>query len=286
MDRRRRPSRARRDSAARTPRALDPNRRRLRRDDATTPSDQLPSPARRRQRGTASPATRRRRQSPSRRQRRRQHRHRRRRSTRTAPYSGWGTSRHGDIQATVVIEGGRIASAVITQCLTRYSCSWVATCRAGRHAPEPRSRLRLGRHAEHQRLLLRGRRGARQGEVTAAISRTVPLMGTLVSIEVVGRDPAIRDAERARQSSARSSGSAKSKSAAAGSIRRANCDCSPTRTASRSSRATCSSRPSSSRSRSRKIRTARSIRRSAAHGSARIRSRLSHRPRQRPPDMH
>ena len=41
-------------------------------------------------------------------------------------YTGWGTSRHGDIEATVVIEGGKIASAVISQCLTRYSCSWVA----------------------------------------------------------------------------------------------------------------------------------------------------------------
>ena len=41
-------------------------------------------------------------------------------------FSGWGTSRHGDIQATVVIEGGRIASAVISQCLTRYSCSWIS----------------------------------------------------------------------------------------------------------------------------------------------------------------
>jgi len=38
-------------------------------------------------------------------------------------YTGWGTSRHGDIEAAVVIEGGRITSAVITQCLTRYSCS-------------------------------------------------------------------------------------------------------------------------------------------------------------------
>ena len=37
-------------------------------------------------------------------------------------YDGWGTCRHGDIQATVVIEAGRIASATITQCLTRYSC--------------------------------------------------------------------------------------------------------------------------------------------------------------------
>jgi uncharacterized protein with FMN-binding domain len=41
-------------------------------------------------------------------------------------FSGWGTSRHGDIEATVVIEGGRITSATITQCLTRYSCQWIA----------------------------------------------------------------------------------------------------------------------------------------------------------------
>lgn len=41
-------------------------------------------------------------------------------------YSGWGSSRHGDIQAEVVISQGRIASARIQQCLTRYSCSWIA----------------------------------------------------------------------------------------------------------------------------------------------------------------
>jgi len=41
-------------------------------------------------------------------------------------FSGWGTSRHGDIEATVIIENGKIASAVISQCLTRYSCSWVS----------------------------------------------------------------------------------------------------------------------------------------------------------------
>jgi uncharacterized protein with FMN-binding domain len=38
-------------------------------------------------------------------------------------YYGWGTSRHGDIQAEVMIEGGRIASATISQCRTRYPCS-------------------------------------------------------------------------------------------------------------------------------------------------------------------
>ena len=31
----------------------------------------------------------------------------------------------GDIQATVVISGGRIASAVISECWTRYPCSWI-----------------------------------------------------------------------------------------------------------------------------------------------------------------
>jgi uncharacterized protein with FMN-binding domain len=42
-------------------------------------------------------------------------------------YSGWGTSRHGDIQAAVEIQGGRIVKAYITQCLTRYSCSRIAS---------------------------------------------------------------------------------------------------------------------------------------------------------------
>jgi uncharacterized protein with FMN-binding domain len=41
-------------------------------------------------------------------------------------YLGSGTSRHGDIQASVVIEDGKIVSALITQCLTRYSCTWIA----------------------------------------------------------------------------------------------------------------------------------------------------------------
>lgn len=41
-------------------------------------------------------------------------------------FSGWGTSRHGDIEATVIIEKGRITAAAISRCLTRYSCSWIA----------------------------------------------------------------------------------------------------------------------------------------------------------------
>jgi uncharacterized protein with FMN-binding domain len=40
-------------------------------------------------------------------------------------YLGWGSCRHGDIQASVVIESGRIASATIAQCRTRYSCTWI-----------------------------------------------------------------------------------------------------------------------------------------------------------------
>jgi uncharacterized protein with FMN-binding domain len=54
-------------------------------------------------------------------------------------YTGWGTSRHGDIQATVVISGGRIASAVISECWTRYPCSWIVKLPpqvADRQSPE------------------------------------------------------------------------------------------------------------------------------------------------------
>jgi uncharacterized protein with FMN-binding domain len=40
-------------------------------------------------------------------------------------YFGWGTSRHGDIQAGIEIKNGRIASAFISECLTQYSCSWI-----------------------------------------------------------------------------------------------------------------------------------------------------------------
>ncbi|HEU5022389.1 MAG TPA: FMN-binding protein [Bryobacteraceae bacterium] len=46
-------------------------------------------------------------------------------------YKGWGTCRHGDIEAQVVIEGGRITSASISQCLTRYTCDII-----GRLPPE------------------------------------------------------------------------------------------------------------------------------------------------------
>ena len=41
-------------------------------------------------------------------------------------YSGWGSCRHGDIEASVMIQDGKIASVSISQCLTRYSCSWIA----------------------------------------------------------------------------------------------------------------------------------------------------------------
>ena len=40
-------------------------------------------------------------------------------------FLGWGTSRHGDIQAAVVIESGRITVARVERCETRYSCSWI-----------------------------------------------------------------------------------------------------------------------------------------------------------------
>jgi uncharacterized protein with FMN-binding domain len=40
-------------------------------------------------------------------------------------FTGWGTSRHGDVQATIMIKNGRIFFAAISECLTEYSCSWI-----------------------------------------------------------------------------------------------------------------------------------------------------------------
>ncbi len=41
-------------------------------------------------------------------------------------FTGTGTSRHGNIEVSVVIQGGKITSAQITSCQTRYPCSKVA----------------------------------------------------------------------------------------------------------------------------------------------------------------
>jgi uncharacterized protein with FMN-binding domain len=45
---------------------------------------------------------------------------------RDGTYTGWGTSRHGDIQASVDIKDGRISDAFISICMTQYSCSWIS----------------------------------------------------------------------------------------------------------------------------------------------------------------
>ncbi len=42
-------------------------------------------------------------------------------------YTGTGTSRHGNITASVVVQGGKIVSAAITQCGTRYPCSDISS---------------------------------------------------------------------------------------------------------------------------------------------------------------
>ena len=41
---------------------------------------------------------------------------------RDGTYTGWGTSRHGDIKAQVVIRNGRIVDASIASCETAYPC--------------------------------------------------------------------------------------------------------------------------------------------------------------------
>lgn len=40
-------------------------------------------------------------------------------------WTGWGSARHGQIQASVVVVDGHITSARIEQCRMRYSCSMI-----------------------------------------------------------------------------------------------------------------------------------------------------------------
>lgn len=51
-------------------------------------------------------------------------------------YLAWGSCPHGDIEVSVSIEGGRIASTAISQCLTRYSCGWIAPKTPGGGLPD------------------------------------------------------------------------------------------------------------------------------------------------------
>jgi uncharacterized protein with FMN-binding domain len=41
-------------------------------------------------------------------------------------FYGWGHCRHGDLQASVEIKGGRIVASAISQCFTRYSQDVIA----------------------------------------------------------------------------------------------------------------------------------------------------------------
>ncbi|MDQ2785433.1 MAG: FMN-binding protein [Chloroflexota bacterium] len=45
---------------------------------------------------------------------------------RDGSYTGLGRSRHGNIGVTVVVQGGKIAAAKISQCGTRYPCSMIS----------------------------------------------------------------------------------------------------------------------------------------------------------------
>lgn len=46
---------------------------------------------------------------------------------RDGTYVGSGTSRHGGVQVSVVVQGGQIVSANITSCQTRYPCSYITS---------------------------------------------------------------------------------------------------------------------------------------------------------------
>lgn len=46
---------------------------------------------------------------------------------RDGTYTGWGQSNHGDIEARVIIKGGRIVDSGIATCATRYPCDVIYT---------------------------------------------------------------------------------------------------------------------------------------------------------------
>lgn len=43
----------------------------------------------------------------------------------TGEYTGYGTSRHGDVEVYLETTDGKITYVKISQCLTQYSCSWI-----------------------------------------------------------------------------------------------------------------------------------------------------------------
>jgi len=45
---------------------------------------------------------------------------------RDGSYTGLGRSRHGDIGVTVLVQGGKVTTVKISQCLTRYPCSMIS----------------------------------------------------------------------------------------------------------------------------------------------------------------
>jgi uncharacterized protein with FMN-binding domain len=51
-------------------------------------------------------------------------------------YMAWGSCPHGDIEVSVVIQDGKVASSLISQCLTRYSCGWIAPKTPGGGLPD------------------------------------------------------------------------------------------------------------------------------------------------------
>ena len=102
---------------------------------------------------------------------------------------GWGRSRHGDIQAAVLIQGGQIVAADIAQCLTRYPCSWIVDLPGlvvSKQTPDVD--FVSGATESSYALLLMPSRMHYPKQVTKGLyRRTVALMGTFVTIEVIGR---------------------------------------------------------------------------------------------------
>ena len=129
-------------------------------------------------------------------------------------YLGWGSCRHGDIEASVTIQDGKIALdgnlAMPDALLLRLdratnSGRWFARLAlAGSRKAEPESRLRVGSHRE-QLCIRRCRcRSTCPKPLSNDVRRTVALMGTVVTIHVVGAmaGPERRDGRRTEREQA------------------------------------------------------------------------------------
>ncbi len=112
-------------------------------------------------------------------------------------YTGWGQSRHGDIQSFVTIKDGMIVNAGIATCETRYPCSVISTILLqpiDLQGPDVDTVSRATESADaYYYGLVKALENAETGTFrsTQTVIRKMAAMGTVVSIEVDAPEAAV-----------------------------------------------------------------------------------------------